>query len=98
MVHYKHRGVRSKTRSKYKKTKREKGRPTVNRMLQTFHIGDIVHVNVDPSLHRGMPFRRFVGKTGRIIGKQGSCYLVRIYDMHAEKNIVVHPVHLKLQK
>jgi len=98
MVHHKHRGVRCGTRARYKKTKREKGRPTVNKMLQVFHIGDIVHINVDPSLHRGMPFRRFIGQTGVVTGKQGSCYLIKIYDLNAEKNIVVHPAHLKLQK
>lgn len=98
MVKFKHRGKRSKTRSKYRKHKREKGRPTVNKMLQTFHIGDRVHVLVDPSLHKGMPFRRFIGKTGTVIGRQGACYFVKIPDMHSEKVILVHPAHLKVQK
>ncbi len=98
MVHHKHRGVRCGTRAKYKKTKREKGRPTVNKMLHSFHVGDRVHVAVDSSVHTGMPFRRFSGKTGIITGKQGTCYFVRIQDMHADKNIIVHPAHLRLQK
>jgi len=98
MVSHRHRGVRHKTRAKYKKSKREKGKPTVTKMLQKFKLGDRVHINVDPSLHQGMPFRRFIGKTGLIVGKQGVCYFVKISDMHSEKTIIVHPVHLKLQK
>ncbi len=98
MVHHKHRGVRCKTRSKYKKHKRAKGKPTVNKMLHKFHIGNRVHVSVDSSVHTGMPFRRFNGKTGIITGKQGTCYFVKIQDMHADKNIIVHPAHLRLQK
>jgi len=98
MVHYKHKGPRSKTRAKYRKNKRDKGKPNVNKMLQVFHIGNIVHVNVDPSLHQGMPFRRFVGKTGIVTGKQGCCYFVKIHDMRAEKTILVHPAHLMPQK
>ena len=97
MVHHKHRGKMCGTRQKFRKNKREKGKPTVNKMLQQFHLGDRVHVCVDSSVHHGMPFRRFIGKTGMVSGKQGVCYLVRIHDMRAEKNILVHPVHLKLQ-
>jgi large subunit ribosomal protein L21e len=98
MVHHKHRGKLCGTRQKFKKNKRAKGKPPVNRMLQEFHIGDRVHVHVDSSVHTGMPFRRFIGKTGTIFGKQGTCYFVKIHDARAEKNILVHPIHLKLQK
>jgi large subunit ribosomal protein L21e len=98
MVHHKHRGKRCGTRAKFRKRKREKGRPTVNKMLQEFHLGDSVHVDVDSSIHQGMPFRRFIGRTGVVAGKQGCCYFVKIHDMRADKTIIVHPVHLKLQK
>jgi large subunit ribosomal protein L21e len=42
-----------------------------------------------------MPFRRFHGRTGRIVGKQGECYYVEIRDGNSMKKVLAHPVHLK---
>lgn len=98
MVKYKHKGKRSKTRHKMRKSVRQKGHPPVNVMLQEFNTGDMVHIAVNPSVHSGMPFRRFHGKTGTVEGKKGKCYIVGIKDMRAKKSIIVHPAHLKPQK
>ena len=97
MVKAKHKGKRSKTTHKLRKNVREKGKPTVNKMMQKFKKDDIVHVKTDPSVHKGMPFRRFTGKTGKILGTRGDCYMVEIRDINAKKKIIVHPVHLKKQ-
>lgn len=95
MVHAKHRGKHSKTRYKRTKTARQKGMAPITVHLQEFALGQRVHINVDPSVHSGVPHRRFYGKTGVVAGKQGRCYLVRITDMHATKEIIVHPAHLR---
>lgn len=94
MVKSKHKGPRAKSRHIMKKSKREKGRPTVNKMMQTFNEGDMVHVKVDSSVHSGMPHRRFIGKTGIVIAKKGRCYIVNVKDMNAKKDIILHPAHL----
>lgn len=94
MVKHKHKGKRSKTRSKFRKSVRQHGAPSVNVMLRKFSIGDRVHISVNPSVHIGMPYRRFIGKTGVIAKKQGDCYLVKIHDMRKEKGALVHPAHL----
>lgn len=98
MVKCKNHGKQSKTRYKTTKRKRERGLVAVTLMLKEFRIGDRVHVRHSPSVRGGAPFRRFVGKTGVVVGRQGVCYLVKIQDQHAEKQAVIHPAHLLLQK
>ncbi|MEM3411727.1 MAG: 50S ribosomal protein L21e [archaeon] len=88
-----HKGVRSKTRG-LRKNIREKGMPPLTKLLQEFNIGEKVHIKIDPSVHIGMPFRRFNGLTGTVIGKQGSCYLVEIKDQEKIKSVLAHPAHL----
>ena len=71
--------------------------PNVNTLLQEFDGGDEVHVIWNSSITSGVPFRRFVGKTGKVIRKQGKCYLVKIKDMRATKEILLHPAHMKMK-
>ena len=47
------------------------GHEAMNRAGVRFEIGDRVHVVVEPSIQKGMPHRRFHGKTGTVIGQRG---------------------------
>ncbi len=95
MVKSTHKGGRAKTRHSLSKKPRQRGRPTVNKMLQKFEPGDRVHIAIDPSVHKGMPHRRFNGKTGEVIGKRGSSYIVKVRNILAWRQVIVHPAHLK---
>lgn len=86
---------RRKTRHLYSKGAALRGKMRLSRFLQEFQPGERVHLTVEPAYQKGMYFRRFVGKTGTIIRKEGKCYHVRILDRTKEKTAVVHPVHLK---
>ena len=97
MVKVKGKGPRARTRSASTKHHRDKGMPNVNAYLQKFEPGQKVHIKVNSSVHTGMPYRRFWGKTGTVLGVQGECYRIRVADMSSKKEIVVHPVHLKAQ-
>ncbi len=88
-------GARRKTRRKYRKKYREKGKISIRDYLQEFNKGDNVYIRVEPSVHKGMPFRRFIGKIGIVEGKRGECYEVKIKDGRTEKLLIIHPVHLK---
>jgi large subunit ribosomal protein L21e len=98
MVKHKHKGKRSKSRHTFKKSVRQRGDANVNVMLQKFDIGERVHITVNPGVHKAMPYRRFIGKTGVVTKKQGNCYLVHIKDMDKEKDVLVHPAHLTGEK
>eukprot|EP00164_Ancoracysta_twista_P000690 GFYU01000914.1.p1 GENE.GFYU01000914.1~~GFYU01000914.1.p1 ORF type:complete len:163 (-),score=57.11 GFYU01000914.1:63-551(-) len=59
-------GIRARTRDLFSKGFRKHGMPSVGRYLRTFHVGDYVDVVCDPSIHKGMPFKFYHGKTGVI--------------------------------
>jgi len=90
---YKNKGPRSGTR--YKFQKKIRGMPKVNNMMKTFNIGDKVVVKPDSGVHIGLPYHRFQGNIGSIIGKRGRSYLVSIKDGKKLKTLISHPVHLK---
>ncbi len=86
---------RRKTRTKMKKPLRKRGKISISRYFQKFNEGDRVTLMIDPSVHSAMPYKRFLGKAGKIIGKRGACYIVEIKDFNAKKKAIIHPVHLQ---
>jgi large subunit ribosomal protein L21e len=78
-----------------RKHKRRQGKISFTRYFQTFNEGDIVVLNAEPAVQKGMYFLRFHGKSGVITGQKGKCYIVKINDRKKEKSLIVHPVHLK---
>jgi large subunit ribosomal protein L21e len=87
--------ARRKTRSKLSKHFRTRGKVSITRYLQTFKEGEPVILHAEPSIQKGMYHPNYYGKHGKIAGKQGTCYFVRIKDKNKEKTLLVHPVHLK---
>lgn len=67
---------------------------TITKLLRKFDIGDSVYIKLAPSVHN-FPHPKFHGKTGKVIGKRGSSYIVEVKDMSAIKKIIVDPVHMK---
>lgn len=90
---FKGKGPRARTRHKLQKKIR--GMPKVNDMLRKFAVGDKVAIKIEPSVHSAMPFPRYQGKIGSVVGTRGSAYLVAIKDGRKEKTLISHPVHLK---
>ncbi len=88
-------GFRRKTRSKLRKTPRTKGKIRLNRYMQEFKVNEKVILNAEPAYQKAMYHPRFHGKIGIITGKQGSCYLVKIKDGGKNKDLIVHPLHIK---
>lgn len=89
---------RRKTRQLYSVPEHEKGRIKIRTYLQSFNVGDKVFIGVDPSVHAGLPYRRFVGKSGFVLGMQGNVYVVRIRDGGNEKTLLIHPAHLRTMR
>ncbi|MDD9953084.1 MAG: 50S ribosomal protein L21e [Candidatus Woesearchaeota archaeon] len=88
-------GARRKTRSKYSKQYRQKGKISLRNFLQSFKEGEKVALLAEPAVQKGMYFRRFHGKVGTVLKKLGSCYEILIQDHNKEKKVIVHPVHLR---
>ncbi|EIJ88736.1 uncharacterized protein NEPG_00517 [Nematocida parisii ERTm1] len=60
------RGFRSKTRSTFKKDYDQSKRPQTTTILNQYKRGDYVDISIDSGVHKGMPHRTFIGKTGRV--------------------------------
>ena len=88
-------GIRKKSRHQMKKNYRNRGKIRLRAYLQEFKDGDQVVLKAEPAHQGGLYASRFHGNTGKIVGKQGECYYVRINDGNMAKNLLVHPVHLK---
>jgi len=79
-----------------RKNVREKGAvPPLSLLMIDYNPGDKVHIVINPSIHKGMPHRRYYGKTGEIVGKRGKSYIVKVYIGDKEKTLFVRPEHLK---
>ena len=57
-----------------------------------------MHIVCEPSVHKGMPHRRFHGKTGTIIGQRGYAWMLQVTDGDSTKVVIARPQHLKAQK
>ncbi|MBO3800579.1 MAG: 50S ribosomal protein L21e [Candidatus Brockarchaeota archaeon] len=88
-------GRRIKTRTLLRKKVRERGIKPPSYLLQDYKPGDRVVLKYDPSVHKGMPHRRFYGKTGVIIGRRGRAYLIQVVDGDKEKTLIARPEHFK---
>ncbi|HUU76644.1 MAG TPA: 50S ribosomal protein L21e [Methanoregulaceae archaeon] len=93
-----HNGPRKKTRYKFKKELRKRGISPVTSVIQQFEIGQKVHVVCEPSVQKGMPNRRFHGRTGTVIGQRGRAWLLQVKDGNSDKVVIARPQHLKPQK
>ena len=90
-------GTRRKSRYKLKKTVREKGLSPISRAIQEFQEGDIVNIDLDPSIQNGMPHPKFQGRTGKVMTQRGRAYIVEVRDGGLMKEVIILPEHLTPQ-
>ena len=88
-------GFRRRTRHKFQKSIRTKGKISIGAFFQTFKEGERVYLSVEPAIHKGMYHPRFMGNSGIITGKQGDCYKIAYKDRTRAKTLIAHPIHLK---
>jgi ribosomal protein L21E len=88
-------GFRKRTRQKFKKSRSEKGKINIRKFLQKFEVGETVYLGVEPAYQKGMYRPTFMGKSGTILRKKGTCYEVQVKDFKKTKILIVHPIHLK---
>ncbi|QSZ66733.1 50S ribosomal protein L21e [Methanofollis aquaemaris] len=93
-----HNGPRKKTRYKLKKDLRRRGIVPPTAVIQKFEMGQKVHIVCEPSIQKGMPHRRFHGRTGTVVGQRGRAWVVEVPDGNSVKIVISRPQHLKPQK
>ena len=84
-------GSRRKSRHKFKKHVKRKGKISLSEYFKELKTGQKVILKAEPAYQKGLYHSRFHGKTGKVTGKKGNCYYVEIKD----KKLIIHPIHLK---
>ncbi len=87
-------GPKHKTRSLLTRKSRERGKTGLTKILHEYAVGEKVVVKLDPSMHKGMPHRRFQGQVGLVSQKKGRAYVIQVTQGEATKEIIVRPEHL----
>jgi len=77
-----------------RKKPRERGKLSLGKLLRGYEKGEKVVIKIDPSVHHGMPHRRYHGKVGEVVGQRGRAYLVKIPQRKTFKLIITTPEHL----
>ena len=89
-------GFRHRTRKLLRKHIRERGAvPPLSLLMYEYKPGDKVYIIINPSVMKGMPHRRYHGKTGTVVGKRGRCYIVEVRVGGKTKTLIVRPEHLR---
>ena len=91
-------GYRRKTRYLLKRKPRERGKTGLSKVLREYEPEEKVVIKLDPSVHKGMPHRRFHGKIGVIANKRGGSYVVNVTQGKATKELIVRPEHITPHK
>lgn len=91
-------GPRKGTRHKLQNDPRDRGTSPPQQAVESFEVGDRVHLSIDPSTPDGRYHPRFDGRTGTVEGQQGAAYRVAIADGDSEKTVIAKPAHLTRQE
>ncbi len=86
---------RRKSRYKFGKNIRNRGKVSLSRYFQQFKEGDSVALVAEPAVQRGLYHPRFHGRVAKVTGTRGKCYEVTFKEDSKTKTVIVHPVHLK---
>jgi len=89
------RGFRAGTRQTLRKKPRQRGMFSLSKIMYQYKVGEKIIIDIEPSVHKGMPHPRFNGKIGEIIGRQGRAYVVQIRDGNKIKRLIVRSEHLR---
>lgn len=81
--------------SKHSRHMRSKGRLTVRRALAEYAEGEAVRLGASPATKSGRPHLRFNNLTGKVVGRQGRAYKVRVRLGNKPKVLVISNVHLE---
>ncbi len=90
----KSKGYRSRTRRLLTKPPRRRGMASLGSLLHDYEEGETVSISINPSVHKGMPHRRFHGRMGTILEKRGRAYVVALKDGGLVKKIIALPDHI----
>jgi large subunit ribosomal protein L21e len=86
-------GFRTGTRNKLSTRYRNKFKS--ESAMKEFRTDQLVVIRQNGSAQKGMPHPRYLGATGKVVGKRGDSYIVKVIIGKKQKEIISAPQHLK---
>lgn len=77
-----------------RKKLRQKGKISFSQYFKIFKEGERVALVREVGLPKEFPLR-MQGRTGTIVAKRGTAYVVEVKDLGNPKTYIVRPIHLK---
>jgi large subunit ribosomal protein L21e len=77
---------------------RQKGLTSPSKVLTDYEEGQKVDIVIDPAFHKGMPHKRYHGRTGVVTGLRGRAVVVDVGLGNATKTLIVRREHLQLSR
>lgn len=95
-------GYRARTRKVFSKGFRKHGAAPLSGQLATYNLGDYVDIVVNGSVHKGMPYKIYHGKTGKVFNVNPNAIGVivnkEVRNRIERKRIHVRVDHLRKSK
>lgn len=88
-------GYRSRTRGLMSKRVRQRGLSSPSKVLVDYEVGQRVDVVIDSGFHKGMPHKRYHGRTGVVTGLRGRAVVIDVGLGKATKSLIVRREHLQ---
>jgi len=88
-------GFRARTRALMSKNVRTRGLAPLSCILREYEVGERVNIVINPGVHKGMPHRRYQGRSGVISAKRGRAVVVDVPVGKAMRTIIVRPEHIR---
>jgi len=89
-------GYRARTRKLFAQPFRKHGAPSLVKYLTNYKIGDYVDIKANASIHKGMPFRFYHGRTGVIWNVTPRAVGVEI-NKQVRNRIVKKRIHVRVE-
>ncbi len=67
----------------------------MGRILIGYNLGQKVRISINPSIHKGMPHRRYHGRVGVVAEKRGRSYVIHVDIGKTPRSIIARPEHIE---
>jgi len=89
-------GIRARTRKIFGRAFRKHGACPLSNYTQTYRLGDYVDIRVDGSAHKGMPYKIYHGKTGKVFNVNPNAIGVLV-NKQVRNRIEQKRVHVRVE-
>jgi len=89
-------GYRARTRDLFSRAHRQKGVIGLSTYMRTFKVGERVDIVANASIHKGMPFKFYHGRTGVVWNVTKRAVGVEVNKIHRQRQIKKR-IHVRIE-